>query len=84
MTSRPWMATWLSPLALSNTALLIATVIGAFSTLVLVPGSSGLGQISWGWVGVVAASQAAFALLIVAVRRLSTRPGPLTVLLTLP
>ena len=77
------MATWLSPLALSNTALLIATVIGAFSTLVLVPGSSGLGQISWGWVGVVAASQAAFALLIVAVRRLSTRPGPLTVLLTL-
>ena len=75
------MATWLSPLALSNTALLIATVIGAFGTLVLVPGTSG--TITWGWVGVTVASQAAFAVLIVGVRHLSRAPGPLTVLLTL-
>lgn len=82
MTTRPWVGTWLSPLALSNTALLIATLIGGFSTLVLVPGTSGIG-ISWQWLGVAALSQAAFAVTIVGVRSAVPSPGPGVVLSTL-
>ena len=83
MISRPWVAIWLSPLALSPTALVWATAIGAFSTLVLVPGTSGAGLFTWQWLAVVAASQAVFAAIIIAVRRLSPTLGPITVLVTL-
>lgn len=83
MTQRSWVTTWLSPLALSNTALAWATLIGGFSTLVLVPGPHGPGILSWQWLAIAAASQAAFALIVV-VARLSIRgPGPVAVLLTL-
>jgi signal transduction histidine kinase len=81
--SSSWTSIWLSPRALSNTALLWATVIGAFGTLVLVPGPTSTGLFTWQWVGVVAASQCAFALVIVVMRATSPRPGPWVVLSTL-
>ena len=83
MSRRAWVTTWLSPLALSNTALAWATVIGGFSTLVLVPGTAGLGFVTWPWLGVIVASQAAFALVVLAVRGMVRVPGPWTVLATL-
>ena len=83
MSRRAWVRTWLSPLALSNTALAWATVIGGFSTLVLVPGTAGLGFVTWPWLGVTVASQAAFALVVLAVRGMVRVPGPWTVLATL-
>lgn len=76
-------ATWLSPLALSNTALFWATLIGGFSTLVLVPGTASIGLFSWQWLAVVAASQAAFAIVIIAVRLVAPAPGRGTVFFTL-
>lgn len=83
MSARPWTATWLSPLALSNTALLWATLIGAFSTAVLVPGTAGIGHVTGSWLVVVAASQGAFALVIMSVRKVVTHPKPATVFVTL-
>ncbi len=83
MSRRAWVTTWLSPLALSNAALAWATVIGGFSTLVLVPGTAGLGSVTWPWLGVVVASQAAFALVVLVVRSMVRVPGPWTVLVTL-
>ena len=83
MIKRPWMATWLSPLALSNPAILLATLIGGFGTLVLVPGTSGLGLLSWQWVCVAIASQAAFALVLIVTRSLLPNPGPFVVFMAL-
>jgi signal transduction histidine kinase len=83
VTSRPWVSIWLSPLALSPTALVWATAIGAFSTLVLVPGTSGAGLFTWQWLAVVVGSQAVFAAIIIAVRCLSPTLGPILVLVTL-
>lgn len=83
MTTGSWATTWLSPLALSRTALAWATVIGTFSTLVLVPGTSGPGLFTWQWLAVAAASQAVFAAVILAVGRFLSAPGPIAVLLTL-
>jgi signal transduction histidine kinase len=60
-----------------------ATVIGAFSSLVLVPGPAGVGSVSWQWATAVAASQAAFALIIVGVRHASPDLGSVTVFLAL-
>lgn len=77
------MATWLSPLALSNPAILLATLIGGFGTLVLVPGTSGLGQLSWQWVCVAIASQVAFALVLIVTRSLLPNPGPFVVFMAL-
>lgn len=78
-----WSAVWLSPLALSNTALVWATIIGGFSTLILVPGTSSLQAVTWSWAAVVVASQAAFALVILGVRAASPSAGPWRVLITL-
>jgi hypothetical protein len=78
--TRRWLDTWLSPLALSNTALAWATLIGGFSTLVLVPGTAGIGVYSWSWLAVAAMSQAIFAILIVAGRAIASRPSPGAVL----
>ena len=83
MTRRPWVATWLSPLALSNTALLLATLIGGFGTLVLVPGTTGLGAFTWQWLTVTVISQAVFAFVIVMARRFTSEPGPWLVLVIL-
>ena len=80
MTTHRWMDTWLSPRALSTTALAWATLIGGFSTLVLVPGTAGMGADPWSWLAVAALSQAMFALLIVAGRSIITRPAPGAVL----
>ena len=60
-----------------------ATVIGAFSSLVLVPGPAGVGSVSWQWATAVAASQAAFAVIIVGVRHASPDLGSVTVFLAL-
>ena len=78
-----WTSLWLSPTALSNAALAWATGIGAFGTLVLVPGPASSGLFTWQWLAVVAASQGAFALVILASRRTGRRPGPWFVLGTL-
>lgn len=83
MSARPWVTTWLSPLALSNTALAWATVIGGFSTLVLVPGTAGMGVAPWSWLAVAAVSQASFALLVVAGRSIVRGPAPTAVLVIL-
>lgn len=83
MTKQRWMDTWLSPFALSNTALAWATLIGAFSTLVLVPGTTGLGVFAMPWLAVIVVSQAVFALAIIGVRSLVRNPGPATVAFTL-
>lgn len=83
MTTRPWVSTWLSPLALSNTSILLASLIGGFGTLVLVPGTSGLGVFSWQWLAVTVASQVAFASVLILARVLSSTRGPWLVLLAL-
>lgn len=83
MRERRWVDTWLSPLALSNAAIGWATIIGGFSTLVLVPGRQGINDISWRWAVVVLASQAVFAAALVTVRLAGRAPGPATVLTTL-
>ena len=79
MSPRPWASAWLSPFALSNTAIGWATIIGAFSSLVLVPGPQGMARISWEWALVVLASQATFAGILVLVRRAVPLPGPAAV-----
>ncbi len=83
MRNRQWAATWLSPLALSNTALALATIIGGFGSLFLVPGPEGDGHVSWQWALVVLLSQAIFALILVIVRRSLHQPGPVAVFLAL-
>lgn len=83
MKSPSWTSLWLSPTALSNGALAWATAIGAFGTLVLVPGPTSSGLFTWQWLAVVAASQGAFALMIVTLRPTARRSGPWWVLGTL-
>ncbi len=83
MKGQSWTSLWLSPTALSNAALAWATGIGAFGTLVLVPGPASTGLFTWQWVMVVAASQGAFALVILALRPIARRWGPWSVLGTL-
>ena len=74
---------WLSPWALSNTALAWATAIGGFSSVVLVPGPAGIGSISWQWVVAVLLSQSGFALAVIGARSAFPRPSALTVLVVL-
>lgn len=83
MKEHSWTSLWLSPTALSNAALAWATGIGAFGTLVLVPGPTSSGLFTWQWLAVVAASQGAFALVIVTMRPYARRSGPWWVLGTL-
>lgn len=83
MTPRSWATTWLSPLALSNTALLWATAIGGLSTLLLVPGSGGPGRFTWEWLLVALVSQVVFALVLIVIRLSHPRPSPLIVFLAL-
>lgn len=83
MRAPSWASTWFSRHDLSNTAIVWATIIGGFSSLVLVPGPQGLGHLTWRWALGVLASQAVFAIILVSVRRAVPRPEPMVVFLTL-
>lgn len=83
MRIRQWVDLWLSPLALSNTALAWASAIGGIGSLLLVPGPDGAGYLTWRWCVVIAAAQIAFALILLAFRRSLVNPRPGMVLLAL-
>ena len=68
MTIRQLSSNWLSTWALSNTALVWATVVGGLSSFFLVPGPGGVGRITGQWFLAVLLSQAAFAVVIVGAR----------------
>lgn len=83
MRSHPLITACLSPFALSNRAILWATCIGGFGTLVLVPGPTTAGLFSLQWLAVVVASQAILALALIGVRLVRPEPSPTTVFATL-
>lgn len=83
MNARSFVSACLSSFALSNVAIFWASLIGGFSTLVLVPGVDSPGLFTWQWMGVVVVSQFAFALTIFVMRRLGSHLTPKYVLVTL-
>ena len=73
----------LSPFALANTAIVVSVLIGAVGVVVFVP-EQGTTLRDWRtWLLVAIGAEAAFAIVLLAVRALGARPGPVQVALAL-
>ncbi len=82
--SRPALSSrLLSPLALSNAAIVLSVLIGAIGVVAFVP-EQGSALRDWGrWLAVAVIAEAAFAVVLVILRALGARSGPARVALAL-